>query len=1343
MSFSVCLHTLIQFFEWTLRSSWQGAILIGGVLLAQLVFRRQLSARWRFNLWLVVVLRLLMPFSPESTLSVFNFVKPHREIFPVPVAQRPADSIPVTPSRDNSPVLQKLIIQEPSAGGAKAESIQKQTAETITPDGGSARSSASSFLPKRLNWLGTAAVIWLLGAAGLSTYVILLLLRTRREVRRATPVIDPVILDVFEECRELMGIRRSLPLLVTNIVKSPALCGVLKPALLLPPGLTVNFSLGELRYVFLHELGHVKRHDVSLNWLLAILQILHWFNPVVWFGFARMRADRELACDALAISFAREEESKDYGRTIIKLLETLSRPSAMPGLVGILEDRSQMKRRIRMIAAFKKNRRWSIPALLVMAALAATGLTDAVTPKQADTPPKTVATSDFLSLTVLDAATGTPIKNAQIITGFNSAMEFLGAKPPVIETDELGVARIPCDSSSFLWRTKDIAVLHPAYEPKAVTWAPWGPGQQPPPKLADIPQSYTIKLDRGVEIGGIVRDEEGHPVPNVRVEMRGSSTPMRTDSRGPSAVEYPFYNNLGSESPVTDAQGRWRCDHFPKQIQNVNIVLVSPDNSTRQFRAYQGEATFAPTKVVFVKFPALLSGQAEFVLKTGVSVLGKVVDVDGNPLSGIQLAEVDGRKHARPLSVITTGSDGRFELPNRDPHQILIKATGPGFAMNPVIVDIKEGMPEVRIQMHPAKSLRIHVVDEAGNSLPKTTIAPVDFAMGWSGESGNDGLITWNEAPAETVRYVLKKEGYRNLSADLLADGTEQKVTMQAGREQMIQLKVNAQTVDNYAVKSFSVKRVLDGHPMELLGQGTDGEFATNIPADKILDSNVTLRIESPGFYPVSTARPKIDNAQAAVSVTMGNEGPPLGGQVLLPSGAPAENAKLMMSPSEGSGLGLLFWPKSTIPEASGNLKVFRTDDMGRFSFPSPGADRLVVIVHQAGFLKTTLAQLQSSQEFRLQGWGRIEGVLTINSTPKADVRLQLNPRGGQIDFFSLQYIVSTESSGRFVFNKVPPGNYTLICTKTSKGQWPQYYPFPVQVVAGETTTVEYKNEGRNVFGKLQAVPAGSDIDWPKAVTTCLLSRTAPDRVVESPQFDDFVRMKDYTAAQKRYSASPGDRSYDTFGLDFEPDGTFRAEGIPPGEYELHVEITDPAQKGGGQWKNLGSIKKTVVVPPAPDGDPASPVDLGTFPLSVDESSSPKKTAPVLDVLTFEGKELHLADYRGKTVMVTFWATWAPPSSEELESLKAVADAFGANPRFAMLGVALDEKQDQIQRYTEAHGIKWVNTRLEGASKSTTTEAWGVDSLPATFLVGPDGFISGRNIKSDRMKSAIEQSLTK
>ena len=69
-------------------------------------------------------------------------------------------------------------------------------------------------------------------------------------------------------------------------------------------------------------MSHIKRRDILTGWLMTALQILHWFNPLVWLAFHRMRVDRELACDALALSYASAEESQPYGRTIIKLLES-------------------------------------------------------------------------------------------------------------------------------------------------------------------------------------------------------------------------------------------------------------------------------------------------------------------------------------------------------------------------------------------------------------------------------------------------------------------------------------------------------------------------------------------------------------------------------------------------------------------------------------------------------------------------------------------------------------------------------------------------------------------------------------------------------------------------------------------------------------------------------------------------------------------------------------------------------------------------------------------------------------------------------------------------------------
>jgi beta-lactamase regulating signal transducer with metallopeptidase domain len=116
------------------------------------------------------------------------------------------------------------------------------------------------------------------------------------------------VLDLLEDRKLQMGVRTPLVLVETASVTSPALLGFIQPRLLLPAGLIANFSATELRYVFLHELGHLRRSDIPMNWLLSLLLVILWFNPLVWYAFSRLRADRELACDALALAHAGESD---------------------------------------------------------------------------------------------------------------------------------------------------------------------------------------------------------------------------------------------------------------------------------------------------------------------------------------------------------------------------------------------------------------------------------------------------------------------------------------------------------------------------------------------------------------------------------------------------------------------------------------------------------------------------------------------------------------------------------------------------------------------------------------------------------------------------------------------------------------------------------------------------------------------------------------------------------------------------------------------------------------------------------------------------------------------------
>ena len=341
-------HFLEQTVPQLLKSSWQGAVLILLVLAAQWLFGAQLKPRWRYALWLLVLVRLALPWTIPSPASVFNFVDFSH------VAKPWKFHLHAHPATTPSPVPAQAQGQGPAAS------------PEIIP--------GASTLDLTTRYV---VGVWLAGVLALAISLLVSHMRLSRKISRERPLIDAPILHRLEECKQLMGVRVPVTVVETGEVGSPTLFGFIRPRLLLPAGFTRSFSPEELHHVFLHELAHIKRCDILIGWLMTAAQILHWFNPLVWVAGYRMRVDRELACDALALSYARDEENQRYGETIIKLLESFGRSAWSPGLAGAVENKNQLKERIRMIAKFKKTNRGLALAVGLFAGLGLVTLTDA------------------------------------------------------------------------------------------------------------------------------------------------------------------------------------------------------------------------------------------------------------------------------------------------------------------------------------------------------------------------------------------------------------------------------------------------------------------------------------------------------------------------------------------------------------------------------------------------------------------------------------------------------------------------------------------------------------------------------------------------------------------------------------------------------------------------------------------------------------------------------------------------------------------------------------------------------------------------------------------------------
>jgi beta-lactamase regulating signal transducer with metallopeptidase domain len=368
-----------QFLPALIKASCQAAVIILLILAVRWVLGRRLGARWRSGLWLLVVVRLALPWTIPSAASVFNLLS---------WVKTSDAGVSVWAKPSNSPNVSV-------AASAPSQVLAQQHA-------------SATFL-RNVPWL---TVVWAAGAFVLALCLVTTHRRLSKRIAPCRPLVDSRVLNLLEDCKERMGVRVPVALVETAAVDGPCLFGFLRPRLLLPVGFTRGFSLDELRYVFLHELGHVKRHDILLGWLMALLQILHWFNPVVWVAFARMRVDRELACDALALSHAEDQDAKPYGQTIVKLLENFGDSVRAPSLAGIVEDKQQMKERISMIAKFQKTNHAPVLAGLLYASLGILTLTDAqpgdkplnTTAADAAAPPKIVSTSPAIGATDVDPA---------------------------------------------------------------------------------------------------------------------------------------------------------------------------------------------------------------------------------------------------------------------------------------------------------------------------------------------------------------------------------------------------------------------------------------------------------------------------------------------------------------------------------------------------------------------------------------------------------------------------------------------------------------------------------------------------------------------------------------------------------------------------------------------------------------------------------------------------------------------------------------------------------------------------------------------------------------------------
>jgi len=365
-----------MFFGWLLQTTVIASLVICLILLIQRIMGGKLGPRWCHTLWLVLLIRMILPWSPSSRVSLSNLI---------PSLQRQ------TQSQQSSGTVEVQEVSTPEQASEAPETITSQESESelVTQEQAAPRprtlvNAEAQSGPRLVLLRRILPVLWLAGAMVIGFYLLVSDLALWRIVKRDRPLLNQSMLELFEECKAQMGVQSLVVVVPSDRVRSPGLFGFVRPRLLLPREMLDTATAEEMRYVFLHELAHLRRHDIYLGWLTSLLQVLHWFNPLVWFAFYRMRADRELACDALVLTQTGQDKSQEYGGAIVGLVRRFSHSYPLPAMAGIIESKSQLKRRIAMITKFRNNSyQWSPLAVVLIIALSFVSLPDAIGNKKA------------------------------------------------------------------------------------------------------------------------------------------------------------------------------------------------------------------------------------------------------------------------------------------------------------------------------------------------------------------------------------------------------------------------------------------------------------------------------------------------------------------------------------------------------------------------------------------------------------------------------------------------------------------------------------------------------------------------------------------------------------------------------------------------------------------------------------------------------------------------------------------------------------------------------------------------------------------------------------------------
>ncbi|HTG44174.1 MAG TPA: carboxypeptidase-like regulatory domain-containing protein, partial [Verrucomicrobiae bacterium] len=781
------------------------------------------------------------------------------------------------------------------------------------------------------------------------------------------------------------------------------------------------------------------------------------------------------------------------------------------------------------------------------------------------------ASGEGLRLSVQSAATGEPIPNGSVeLRGWQEARFLKGT----FVTDLQGncIVAFPRATVTEVQLTTRI----PAYADTRLLWRP---------KQGDkIPEIYTLRLEKGIPIGGLVINEQGEPVAGAKVGFNNRENGMTGTS-----LESHSFAWIEVES---DSAGRWSIDRIAADtLRAIYGGASHPDYVGSEYLDLSQSAT-AEKK--------LRDGTFVFKLGNAVVVRGVVLDRDRNPVSGA--AVLVGPRGMSGSRETTAALDGTFEARGVKPGKTFVTAQAPQFAPTSLQVEISSNTPPVELVLQGGNILRLRVVNPAGEPLahanvwldtmdrtPDGTVQSVQ--ADFSPKTDPDGRVFWDQAPSGKLRFSIAVKGYsRRDDIEVEAGGSEHMIVLQPG------LKISGTVTDSATGKPIPRFRIVCGWPQTSLPElklpphwsnidrhtlaFTDGRFEYLLEEQIVggtKEWKYIFRFEAEGYASFVSPIIDRDNGEARLDVKL-DPSQPIQVQVLNPDGTPAAGASVVFAAaSEHLRLG-----ENGFALHGGPSSERLTDSNGVVAWQPDETSAGVYALNDNGFGRARAAGLRAQPMLQLQAWGRVEGKYNKRGQPVVGVQLVLTVQtAGQREepYLFLETRPKTDAQGHFEFARVPPLTAQLAYMAPAGGRSFTHVPLKeVKVLPGQTTTVDLAEEGSDVIAQVR---------WPEGTT-----RPEGGRIfagIHTPTPRPSAELIADPEGLRRWRETPEiaaqfEAAKHWMMNEINP-GSFKAEAVAPGTYFVTFNVASPASA-----TEMFSAQQTITVS---GEEPGGLLDLG------------------------------------------------------------------------------------------------------------------------------------------------------